>query len=732
MFPLLSRRNARRQLQQFSNFTWYTYDSFGDLTEVEDPLDNLTANSYDTAGRLTQTTDPLMNTTVYQYDNLDHVTQRSVPGAAASPSITTYGYDNVYNMTSMVDPNNHSWTWKYGDRNRLAKVCDPNSNCTQFTYDNNSNVTQFSNASGTTDVFIYDKINRKVTEKWAYNSTTGTTGIKDAYTYDLGNRMTQVVDSVAGTTTRTYDGQDRILTDQQASNGTITYQYDLDERRTTMSGAGPSVSYGYDNNGNLTSEYNSYFGTVQIVVDLDNRRSSVQLPNSVTEAYSYDQDSHLTTITYTNGNDTQIGNLGYSYDADGRRTEVTGSFASLVLPNFGGNNSQSFAYNKDGSSTATTNDDDGDVTIDLGVSYQYNGRAQVKQIANLSSPVFAENLTYDPFGRRVSNSLSLNGGSPLVTNYLYDGSNIAKESSVGAAYVMTGLAPDDRFARYSSGVYQYYLTDAVGSVVALTDQNGVVQTQYTYGPFGQTTSTGTASDNPYQFAGRELDPNGGNGIYYFRARYYDSLELNRFMERDPQGLSGGNYATLYAYVGNSPLNGTDPTGQFFLGPAGLGWDGTWNGLDIDFENSISEAADAQAIATGNVKNFNSDQGGSQGNTLSSYTNSAGAVIRTSWSWQWAIYNEAGQLMLPPGFGIGVTRSETFAYALGDTPIFEIDASPDELGGKFGGFSGDITFGLSPSSSLPEIMGVQGTIGVGLVAGSVSVTVPSIHVTSPSP
>ena len=75
-------------------------------------------------------------------------------------------------------------------------------------------------------------------------------------------------------------------------------------------------------------------------------------------------------------------------------------------------------------------------------------------------------------------------------------------------------------------MYQYYLTDAVGSVVALTDQNGVVQTQYSYGPFGATASTGAASDNPYQFAGRELDPNGGFGIYYFRARYYDSLELN--------------------------------------------------------------------------------------------------------------------------------------------------------------------------------------------------------------
>ena len=100
------------------------------------------------------------------------------------------------------------------------------------------------------------------------------------------------------------------------------------------------------------------------------------------------------------------------------------------------------------------------------------------------------------------------------------------------------------------------------------------------GPFGATASTGAASDNPYQFAGRELDPNGGFGIYYFRARYYDSLELNRFLQRDPQGLSGGNYAALYAYVGNSSLNGTDPTGEFAgLFPGGFGnMSDAWTGL----------------------------------------------------------------------------------------------------------------------------------------------------------
>ena len=47
------------------------------------------------------------------------------------------------------------------------------------------------------------------------------------------------------------------------------------------------------------------------------------------------------------------------------------------------------------------------------------------------------------------------------------------------------------------------------------------------------------------------------GLYYVRARWYDP-HLGRFVSEDPIGLAGG--LNVYAYVGNSPLNGTDPSG----------------------------------------------------------------------------------------------------------------------------------------------------------------------------
>jgi len=54
---------------------------------------------------------------------------------------------------------------------------------------------------------------------------------------------------------------------------------------------------------------------------------------------------------------------------------------------------------------------------------------------------------------------------------------------------------------------------------------------------------------------------GSTGLHYLRARYYDP-ELGRFLTRDPVCGSPNDPQSLnrYAYVGNNPVNLTDPTG----------------------------------------------------------------------------------------------------------------------------------------------------------------------------
>jgi len=108
--------------------------------------------------------------------------------------------------------------------------------------------------------------------------------------------------------------------------------------------------------------------------------------------------------------------------------------------------------------------------------------------------------------------------------------------------------------RTTSTGQEFYHTDALGSVLVLTDSSGVVQTTYRYDPFGNTTVTGT-STNVFQYTGREND---GTGLYYYRERYY-SPKLQRFIGEDPIGFAGGD-VNFYAYVGNNPVRYFDPFG----------------------------------------------------------------------------------------------------------------------------------------------------------------------------
>ena len=100
----------------------------------------------------------------------------------------------------------------------------------------------------------------------------------------------------------------------------------------------------------------------------------------------------------------------------------------------------------------------------------------------------------------------------------------------------------------------YYATDDLGSVEGLFNGSGV-QNNYRYDPWGQPQVATGSVTNSLRYAG--LPWNGSTGLTYMRARYYDP-GLGRFISEDPLGLSAG--INPYAYVGDSPTNGTDPSG----------------------------------------------------------------------------------------------------------------------------------------------------------------------------
>jgi RHS repeat-associated protein len=171
---------------------------------------------------------------------------------------------------------------------------------------------------------------------------------------------------------------------------------------------------------------------------------------------------------------------------------------------------------------------------------------RLKQIDSGTTASFA----YDPLGRRISKNIL-----GTTTSFLYDGPNAVQEVIGGtntANSLMGGI--DEVFQRTDSAGARSFLTDALGSSIALADSTGTIQTQYIFDPFGNTTTSGSTTTNSFAYTGRELDT---TGLYFNRVRYYNP-QLQRFISEDPIGFDGGN--NFYRYAEDNPVSFTDPFG----------------------------------------------------------------------------------------------------------------------------------------------------------------------------
>jgi RHS repeat-associated protein len=106
----------------------------------------------------------------------------------------------------------------------------------------------------------------------------------------------------------------------------------------------------------------------------------------------------------------------------------------------------------------------------------------------------------------------------------------------------------------------YFHHDAIGSVVALSNDSGQVTDTYEYEPFGKVLNHQGASTNDYQFVGgygvRKLN----DTLDTMGVRQY-SEKVGRFTTRDPLGFEAGD-KNFYRYVSNRPEVLVDARGLF--------------------------------------------------------------------------------------------------------------------------------------------------------------------------
>ena len=418
------------------------------------------------------------------------------------------------------------------------------------------NLIQQTDPKGQITGYTYDALNRISQVAYADGRTT-------VYTYDLPGNLIRVSDSVAGETLYTYDDLNRLFS-ETSDRGIVAYSYDaigrLTERR--INGSDPTT-YAYDKADRIkTITYRSQ--SVTYNYDAAGRLVSRTLPNGITQALAYDDANELLSITYRKPDNTIIETVSYTYDDNGNRitwnrTQLGSVPETPFTATYDANN-RMLTYN----GQPLTYDDNGNLitrqTPQGLVTYTWD--AQNRPIG-ISGPNGTASFKYDARGRRIQKTI--NG---TTTAFLYDGQQAIAElqgSSIGATY-LTGLQIDEVLARYSNQGNRTLLTDALGSILALTDDAQTSQTIYGYSSYGEQTQVGENSDNSLQYTGREND---NTGLYFYRARYYDP-QLKRFLSSDPIGLAGG--LNTYSYAENSPLNFIDPYGLWAIGdplPQGL-------------------------------------------------------------------------------------------------------------------------------------------------------------------
>ncbi len=646
-----------------SHTTNYTYDGFGDLLTTIDPNANLLANNtYDLRGRKRVAVDADMGTWTYNYDSFGEIyTQTDAKG-----QLVTMYYDGIGRLTQRVEPDMTS-AWQYGTAapsiDKLVQetcsgtACAPGGYTRNYVYDSLSRQIELDDYFGSTKYSAYtqyDTLTGKVSTATAFG------GFKTNNIYNQYGYLYQITDYTSGFVYWQVLGRDAEMhATQQQLNGTTagkyiqeTQGYDPNSGRVvnicatidtgSCDGDVANFSYGWDTNGNLL-----------------NRSDLLNTPN-LYEAFCYDllnrltnyaQGASNTTCTQhgavTNsvgydaiGNITSKSDVATSYVYGGARPHAVTSIVSCtsncmndVLTN--GN----YYYDANGNLlciTASTTGCDSSAAR----TYGYSSFNMTESIATGSTGAVA--LSYDPDHARAQMCVPGCNQSlpPTKTFYMNDPvsgtmSELVTHSATPTwrTYIMAdGKLVAERFVMGSNVTMNYFITDHLGSVAVVTDQNGQVlasEGRLYYDPWGKMKNANGSNDTACAvppasvttrgFTGQEQMPN--VCLDNYNARVYDPT-LGKFLTPDSVVSDEYTPQTLnrFTYVDNMPLSLTDPTGHDGDGPGFL-----VEGSSADTRGSPEGESDTDtATSSGDNENdqtshYMSDSSGSSASGTNSKT-----------------------------------------------------------------------------------------------------------------
>jgi RHS repeat-associated protein len=564
--------------------TWitnYGYDSMSDLVSVVQGGSRNRTFTYDSLGRLTTATNPESGTVSYVYDlNGNVVTKANANGKSDS-----YDYD-VLNRELYENPS----PW---DDSPKAFTYDVSTNCAVVP--RCANVGQLVEPANYIGYYIYsyDPVDRQTAVSVGMSGVYKTT----LYQYNYDDSLASVTYPSGRVVNYTVDSAGRPSVAQDSSTSVFYAQ------GSCASGVG-SNGVCYSANGSIAQLEN---GTNIVTTTVFNQRlqpcwifatTGTPLPwqaNDISCSSTASPAGNLLDLKYNFGTTSNNGNvLGITNNRDTTRNEnFTYDQVNRLLSASTNATSgskcwgQSYTYDQwanltgvgvtqcsAGMLSATVNTKNqitsGGMTYDASGNVTSDGvRAYVWYAdGRLASAAGTTSYLYDADGNRIE---KVTNGT-LSKMYWYGGGSQALDESGGSGnitdeYIYFGSR---RVAHIlaATGVVDFYVQDSLGTSRTLV-QNG--QTSLCYDadflPYGaENALTSTCAQN-YKFTGKERDSESGNDD--FGARYFAST-LGRFLAPDFESgaadvpnadLGSPQTLNLYSYVGNNPLNLTDPDGH---------------------------------------------------------------------------------------------------------------------------------------------------------------------------